>query len=168
MAGRSGRAWRWCSSSFGKVSQAAGGSLKSLMASRSVGQTGGARSAQGSPQRLPKAQSPRTALMARPSRSWASQFAFRIFVYASAVVAARKALEKATRSQTEKSIPGRGTPSRRSLPLLHGRDRELGIFLHARRPARSDRLGPRVEARSEEHTSELQSLMRISSAVFCL
>src|SRR3546814_10517547 len=84
--------------------------------------------------------------MARPSRSWASQFAFRIFVYASAVVAARKALEKATRSQTEKSIPGRGTPSRRSLPLLHGRDRELGIFLHARRPARSDRLGPRVEA----------------------
>src|SRR3546814_7730610 len=108
--------------------------------------------------------------MSRPSRSWDSQFAFRIFVYASAVVAARKALEKATRSQTEKSIPGRGTPSRRSLPLLHGRDRELGIFLHARRPARSDRLGPRVEAeaRSEEHTSELQSPMRISYAVFCL
>src|SRR3546814_10470984 len=25
-----------------------------------------------------------------------------------------------------------------------------------------------IEARSEEHTSELQSLMRISSAVFCL
>src|SRR3546814_8881433 len=33
-----------------------------------------------------------------------------------------------------------------------------------------DRLGDRVrpEARSEEHTSELQSLMRISYAVFCL
>src|SRR3546814_4485606 len=29
-------------------------------------------------------------------------------------------------------------------------------------------LGGREEARSEEHTSELQSLMRISSAVFCL
>src|SRR3546814_7627845 len=27
---------------------------------------------------------------------------------------------------------------------------------------------PRIEARSEEHTSELQSLMRISYAVFCL
>src|SRR3546814_7678836 len=27
---------------------------------------------------------------------------------------------------------------------------------------------PAVEARSEEHTSELQSLMRISYAVFCL
>src|SRR3546814_6473631 len=33
-------------------------------------------------------------------------------------------------------------------------------------PARSDR--PSVSCRSEEHTSELQSLMRISSAVFCL
>src|SRR3546814_1313777 len=29
-------------------------------------------------------------------------------------------------------------------------------------------LGEHVEARSEEHTSELQSLMRISYAVFCL
>src|SRR3546814_10626437 len=28
--------------------------------------------------------------------------------------------------------------------------------------------GPDVDLRSEEHTSELQSLMRISSAVFCL
>src|SRR3546814_7407945 len=30
-----------------------------------------------------------------------------------------------------------------------------------------DRLDLRAAARSEEHTSELQSLMRISSAVFC-
>src|SRR3546814_10371875 len=29
-------------------------------------------------------------------------------------------------------------------------------------------LGPMMEERSEEHTSELQSLMRISYAVFCL
>src|SRR3546814_2797946 len=36
-------------------------------------------------------------------------------------------------------------------------------------PARSvNRLVLRHEARSEEHTSELQSLMRISYAVFCL
>src|SRR3546814_10626339 len=31
-----------------------------------------------------------------------------------------------------------------------------------------ERLQPRAFARSEEHTSELQSLMRISYAVFCL
>src|SRR3546814_4444315 len=33
---------------------------------------------------------------------------------------------------------------------------------------RRDRLGRRRRGRSEEHTSELQSLMRISYAVFCL
>src|SRR3546814_10762100 len=38
---------------------------------------------------------------------------------------------------------------------------------HERLPARGDGLGDRLE-RSEEHTSELQSLMRISYAVFCL
>src|SRR3546814_6614844 len=32
----------------------------------------------------------------------------------------------------------------------------------------SEGLAERANARSEEHTSELQSLMRISSAVFCL
>src|SRR3546814_8704417 len=31
-----------------------------------------------------------------------------------------------------------------------------------------DRAGPKESGRSEEHTSELQSLMRISYAVFCL
>src|SRR3546814_1639634 len=41
---------------------------------------------------------------------------------------------------------------------------------HAPRTFRARRLGPRApgSARSEEHTSELQSLMRISYAVFCL
>src|SRR3546814_4820270 len=34
--------------------------------------------------------------------------------------------------------------------------------------ARASRARRRVHARSEEHTSELQSLMRISYAVFCL
>src|SRR3546814_4641212 len=33
---------------------------------------------------------------------------------------------------------------------------------------RPDRVLERAQARSEEHTSELQSLMRISYAVFCL
>src|SRR3546814_8521876 len=35
-------------------------------------------------------------------------------------------------------------------------------------PGQLRRHGHQVEARSEEHTSELQSLMRISYAVFCL
>src|SRR3546814_8063716 len=37
-----------------------------------------------------------------------------------------------------------------------------------RRHCRSACAGPRPAQRSEEHTSELQSLMRISYAVFCL
>src|SRR3546814_10407990 len=36
------------------------------------------------------------------------------------------------------------------------------------KPHRRDRHGRRRDHRSEEHTSELQSLMRISYAVFCL
>src|SRR3546814_2066623 len=35
-------------------------------------------------------------------------------------------------------------------------------------PVRAGRTGARSRTRSEEHTSELQSLMRISYAVFCL
>src|SRR3546814_2158866 len=45
----------------------------------------------------------------------------------------------------------------------HVRLRRLGA-VHLRAPARPARL----RGRSEEHTSELQSLMRISYAVFCL
>src|SRR3546814_4921050 len=36
------------------------------------------------------------------------------------------------------------------------------------RPVGRQRFGRKLQARSEEHTSELQSLMRISYAVFCL
>src|SRR3546814_7306653 len=40
---------------------------------------------------------------------------------------------------------------------------------NANREAAANRLGPTaISGRSEEHTSELQSLMRISYAVFCL
>src|SRR3546814_10432193 len=41
----------------------------------------------------------------------------------------------------------------------------VGVEVHARSPRVSAEL---PETRSEEHTSELQSLMRISYAVFCL
>src|SRR3546814_13832286 len=50
----------------------------------------------------------------------------------------------------------------------------MDSFLRARRGGRANvrrlvmRSGWRVVNRSEEHTSELQSLMRISYAVFCL
>src|SRR3546814_4781303 len=45
--------------------------------------------------------------------------------------------------------------------------RTLRLF-HTGRNPRSSCLSARVPGRSEEHTSELQSLMRISYAVFCL
>src|SRR3546814_6521154 len=45
----------------------------------------------------------------------------------------------------------------------------LDRFLHLRMPAvKPLLLGDGEDVRSEEHTSELQSLMRISYAVFCL
>src|SRR3546814_2938749 len=47
--------------------------------------------------------------------------------------------------------------------LAHLVDHDLRALLGRRRPQL-----PFVADRSEEHTSELQSLMRISSAVFCL
>src|SRR3546814_5335638 len=42
------------------------------------------------------------------------------------------------------------------------------FHMHARRKLTADRVVDGVALRSEEHTSELQSLMRISYAVFCL
>src|SRR3546814_3654613 len=42
------------------------------------------------------------------------------------------------------------------------RSAQSGLHFPSREPT------PRTELRSEEHTSELQSLMRISYAVFCL
>src|SRR3546814_5967460 len=53
------------------------------------------------------------------------------------------------------------------MPIARGERHRIAPAGVARRgPA--ERAGHRIEARSEEHTSELQSLMRISYAVFCL
>src|SRR3546814_9690651 len=49
-----------------------------------------------------------------------------------------------------------------------GLDRKLGDRAGFRRNEQMLSLKPRYVIRSEEHTSELQSLMRISYAVFCL
>src|SRR3546814_3426502 len=55
--------------------------------------------------------------------------------------------------------------ARRRLP----RYGEIGIGDHRRARGEADRAAhPEYADRSEEHTSELQSLMRISYAVFCL
>src|SRR3546814_5224024 len=49
-------------------------------------------------------------------------------------------------------------------------DPQVGVILFQRPyfASRDDSCGPNIGTRSEEHTSELQSLMRISYAVFCL
>src|SRR3546814_5640642 len=56
-------------------------------------------------------------------------------------------------------------------PLLHflpGIEAVEGLALQPSGEAAGGHLAPLALARSEEHTSELQSLMRISYAVFCL
>src|SRR3546814_8633930 len=64
-----------------------------------------------------------------------------------------------------------------NLFCFHGSEVDLGIleamYLHQAAAAEScawpsDIFGRMIRERSEEHTSELQSLMRISYAVFCL
>src|SRR3546814_7174138 len=53
---------------------------------------------------------------------------------------------------------------------FHVRSFALSLLTHSRRCGPLTRANRKTEAplRSEEHTSELQSLMRISYAVFCL
>src|SRR3546814_3896384 len=51
-------------------------------------------------------------------------------------------------------------------PVLTGQDVSTPVALAASTPAVELNAG--LQERSEEHTSELQSLMRISYAVFCL
>src|SRR3546814_6235047 len=82
-----------------------------------------------------------------------------------------------------RSGPRRPAPRGAELPVLQppGLHRDRGAGTHGPRhgravlghagPAGGSRPGRRpsgTETRSEEHTSELQSLMRISYAVFCL
>src|SRR3546814_3556283 len=51
---------------------------------------------------------------------------------------------------------------------LRARKQAIAGYGHPEHKARDPRVGKLFEVRSEEHTSELQSLMRISYAVFCL
>src|SRR3546814_9195932 len=64
------------------------------------------------------------------------------------------------------------SPSLRNVPLSRGGGaaafRNVLPTGDAQCPTSHPRSSPRTTIRSEEHTSELQSLMRISYAVFCL
>src|SRR3546814_5970278 len=66
--------------------------------------------------------------------------------------------------------PGRGPPAALLAPVDPTRHRAAGVrpALDRARGAGHDRRRDARQGRSEEHTSELQSLMRISYAVFCL
>src|SRR3546814_2423832 len=69
----------------------------------------------------------------------------------------RMGLHDARRAGAAAAIAGRSRPLARRTRLLY------------RKPPCRERQGEApARLRSEEHTSELQSLMRISSAVFCL
>src|SRR3546814_9779546 len=62
--------------------------------------------------------------------------------------------------------PKRGRPAKEPPALPVSRDLAMAFDAFDQEIANIDRL--LSETRSEEHTSELQSLMRISYAVFCL
>src|SRR3546814_1034363 len=59
-------------------------------------------------------------------------------------------------------------PSGENKPILPGFDVHIGDLRIDRLAVAPAVTGIARSGRSEEHTSELQSLMRISSAVFCL
>src|SRR3546814_5693187 len=69
--------------------------------------------------------------------------------------------------QQDKRKPSSRGPGRRGVPNRPPGDGDAAR-LAAARPGAGGRQVAAVRPRSEEHTSELQSLMRISYAVFCL
>src|SRR3546814_1510525 len=71
-----------------------------------------------------------------------------------------------TRSMADKLFPGQSAVGKSLYSWGNNPIRVVGVVDHLVRP--SDQGGPAAHERSEEHTSELQSLMRISYAVFCL
>src|SRR3546814_7569808 len=61
-----------------------------------------------------------------------------------------------------------GAISALAFQLLGGRDAALDFLNTENKPLGGRPIAVATQSRSEEHTSELQSLMRISYAVFCL
>src|SRR3546814_5853715 len=56
----------------------------------------------------------------------------------------------------------------RALIKMSSQDNELTSWMLGKMGEADQEYASRIQVRSEEHTSELQSLMRISYAVFCL
>src|SRR3546814_2572756 len=71
--------------------------------------------------------------------------------------------ERAARNNPKKAEPGEKAKER-----AEERATKLAEAEAAKNAAETETVEVVAEARSEEHTSELQSLMRISYAVFCL
>src|SRR3546814_6723025 len=68
----------------------------------------------------------------------------------------------------EASITGDYLAGRREVPVPIRRRKGSGKFLSVKGARANNLRDVDTKIRSEEHTSELQSLMRISYAVFCL
>src|SRR3546814_8179922 len=93
-------------------------------------------------------------------------------------MAARKLVAKPAANKCSGEIPDGSAPFRRGWSVISTRKRPSELSAAPSRPPRAvtcasyrGAIGQRPagkHARSEEHTSELQSLMRISYAVFCL
>src|SRR3546814_8022812 len=88
-------------------------------------------------------------------------------------VSARRTLKTTALHQTPFAILGVTTRDDRRRIVELAEEKSLELDHDVCQKARSDLTNPRTRlsaeiARSEEHTSELKSLMRISSAVFCL
>src|SRR3546814_4079457 len=99
-------------------------------------------------------------MIRRPPRSTRTDTLFPYTTLVRSACGAAEAVAAAARTSIDSSV---GSPLGRGLRLFMGIPEIIEIEPVVRRL-------PRVmfQPRSEEHTSELQSLMRISYAVFCL
>src|SRR3546814_1795439 len=95
-------------------------------------------------------------MIRRPPRSTRTDT---LFPYTTLFRSKRSAVGPAQPPRVRGGGHGGAAPLRRRKPLRRAADRRS-------RPVQAGQRRPR--SRSEEHTSELQSLMRISYAVFCL
>src|SRR3546814_5965483 len=81
-------------------------------------------------------------------------------------------LDAQSRADDRRQLPHQASAdrlaARRTLVLGHAGRRRLRQQQHELAMGGGDRCGFRTLLRSDEHTSELQSLMRITYAVFCL
>src|SRR3546814_7304249 len=90
-------------------------------------------------------------MIRRPPRSTRTDT---LFPYTTLFRSKTKTYDELTPAEIQAEIPKFTREMKR---LFEKRIRELSAYY-----------GARMDSRSEEHTSELQSLMRISYAVFCL